>query len=108
MRGTMRKILEREGHQVSEAGNGLDGLRLFRAEGADVVVTDLIMPEKEGIETILDLREESELVRILAISGGDGLRSERLSDALELGADAALAKPFTVDQLREAVAALLR
>jgi DNA-binding response OmpR family regulator len=109
MRGTMRKILEREGHEVRDAPNGREGIELFRAEGADVVVTDLIMPEQEGIETIIELRELSPSVRILAVSGGEGVLGPdgRLFDAEALGADASLAKPFTVDQLRNAVAALL-
>jgi DNA-binding response OmpR family regulator len=107
MRSTIRRILERDGHQVSEAENGDKGLKLFRAEGADVVVTDLIMPDKEGIETILDLREEAPDLRILAMSGGDDLGSGRLDDAQALGADAQLAKPFTVDDLRKTVRALL-
>jgi DNA-binding response OmpR family regulator len=106
MRSTIRRILERDGHQVAEAENGEQGIRLFRAEGADVVVTDLIMPEKEGIETILDLREEAPELRILAMSGGD-LEGGRLGDAEALGADASLAKPFTVDELRKRVRALL-
>jgi DNA-binding response OmpR family regulator len=110
MRGTIRKILEREGHLVSEAVNGRVGLQKFRSEGADLVVTDLIMPEKEGIETIIELRAESEDVRILAMSGGEwvSVGEGRLHDAETMGANASLAKPFTVDQLRNAVAGLLR
>ncbi|MSP63229.1 MAG: response regulator [Myxococcales bacterium] len=108
MRGTMRKILEREGHLVRDAPDGKKGIELFREEGADVVVTDLIMPEKEGIETIIELRAVSPGVRILAVSGADVRGHDgRLLDAEALGADASLAKPFTVDQLRNAVAALL-
>lgn len=108
LRTTMRKILERAGHEVIEAGDGHEGLARFREEGADVVVTDLIMPEKEGIETILELREEARDVRILAVSGGGSMEpGVRLFDATALGADASLAKPFTIEQLREAVAALL-
>ena len=109
MRGTMRKILEREGHEVREAGDGAVGLKLVREDPPEVVVTDLIMPNKEGIETIIELRAESPGVRILAVSGGDlDLPAGRLFDADALGADASLPKPFTVDQLRAAVAALLR
>ena len=110
MRGTIRRILERDGHEVTEAPNGRRGLEIFRAEGADVVVTDLIMPEKEGIETIIELRAESDDVRILAVSGGEWVSAGegRLLDAETLGANASLAKPFTVDQLRETVAALIR
>jgi CheY-like chemotaxis protein len=109
MRGTVRRILERDGHEVIDAPDGRRGLEIFRAQGADVVVTDLIMPEKEGIETIIELRAASDDVRILAISGGDRVSRGlgRLKDAESLGADASLAKPFTVDQLRDAVAQLL-
>ena len=105
IRGAIRRILERDGHQVSEAENGERGLALFRAEGPELVVTDLIMPEKEGIETILELRALSPDVKILAMSGSDPVG--RLGDAEALGANASLAKPFSVDGLRAAVADLL-
>ena len=108
MRSTVRKILEREGYEVREARDGEEGLRLFRQRAADVVVTDLIMPGKEGIETIVELREEAPDIRILVISGGGTmLLDSTLSDAEAMGADASLPKPFTVDQLRKAVAGLL-
>ncbi len=108
MRGSMRRILERDGHDVREAGDGAEGLHLFRAEPADVVVTDVLMPGKEGMETIVELREEAPDVRILVVSGGGTMLGEStLSDAQALGADASLAKPFTVDQLRSAVAVLI-
>ncbi|MFC1575819.1 response regulator, partial [Gemmatimonadota bacterium] len=61
----MRKILERWHHEVVEARDGDEGVRLFRADSFDLVVTDLIMPGKEGIETIIELREEFPDVRIL-------------------------------------------
>ena len=109
MRGTIRKILEHDGHEVREAEDGRKGLASFRADPVDVVVTDLIMPEQEGIETIMELRALAPGVRILAVSGGLSPETDgRLDDAQALGADASLAKPFTVDQLRNAVAALLR
>ena len=108
MRSTIRKILEREGHEVREASDGEAGLRVHRDRPADVVVTDVIMPGKEGIETVLELREDYPDVRILVISGGGTVLAEStLSDAEALGADASLSKPFTVDQLRNAVNALL-
>lgn len=108
LRGTMRKILERAGHRVREAPDGARGIMLYREEAADVVVTDLIMPEKEGIETIIELREEYPGVRILAVSGGGSIDpGGPLTDATYLGADAALAKPFTVEELQDAVARLL-
>ena len=104
----MRKILERAGHVVREAPDGNQGIALYRADPADLVVTDLIMPEKEGIETIIELREEFPAVRILAISGGGSIEpGEPLTDARFLGADAALSKPFTLAELQETVSRLL-
>lgn len=108
MRSTLRRILERDGHEVHEAEDGERGLRAFRAQPVDVVITDVIMPGKEGIETILELREEAPGVRILVISGGGTMKAETvLDDATAIGADASLAKPFTINQLRDAVSALL-
>lgn len=108
IRGTIRKILERSGHEVREAEDGVEGLKLFREDRPDLVVTDLVMPRKEGIETIIEIRAECPDVRILAVSGAEtSVPAGRLFDAEALGADASLAKPFTVDQLRKAVAALL-
>ena len=104
----MRRILERAGHNVRVAADGDMGISLYRAEPADLVITDLIMPEKEGIETIQELREDFPEVRILAVSGGGMVDPNGpLSDAELFGADASLAKPFSVDELREAVAGLL-
>jgi DNA-binding response OmpR family regulator len=108
LRAAMSKILEREGHEVRAAADGDTGLSLHRSDPADLVVTDLIMPEKEGIETLQDLRAEFPDVPILAISGGGAVGpAGPLTDATLLGADAALAKPFAVDVFVEAVARLL-
>ena len=108
LRATMRRILERTGHSVRVASDGDMGISLYRAEPADLVITDLIMPEKEGIETIQELREDFPQVRILAVSGGGMVDPDGpLTDAELFGADASLAKPFSVDELRDAVDGLL-
>jgi CheY-like chemotaxis protein len=108
VRGTMRRILERAGHTVEVASNGIDGLRLFRVSQHDLVVTDLYMPEKEGIEVIQDLRAEFPDARILAVSGGVmGDKTTPLVDAELFGANASLAKPFTPEQLQAVVTKLL-
>lgn len=108
LRSVIRRILERSGHLVKEAPDGIRGLALFDVEPVDAVITDLFMPEKEGIETIIELRERSARVRILAISGGARFGpDEPLTDARLLGADAVLAKPFSVEELSEAMEALL-
>ena len=108
LRRTMRKVVERMGHMAEEAEDGAMGLRLFRDGSYDLVVTDLLMPEKEGIETIMELREEAPEVKILAVSGGMTLdRTGPLEDAEALGADASLPKPFGVEDFMAAVESLL-
>lgn len=108
LRSLVREILEREGHSVADAEDGDEGLHLFRERLPDLVITDIIMPGKEGIETIQELRGECPGVRILAISGG-GTRgpSGPLWDARLLGADETLAKPFRIAELRDAVRRIL-
>ena len=108
MRGTIRKILEREGHEVRETGSSREGLTHFRKEPAEVVVTDLNMPDKEGVATIVELRNEAPDARILAILSDPTVLAEtELSGAETLAPHASLRKPFTIDQLRHAVSVLL-
>ena len=108
VRRIMRRVVERMGHTVEEAADGAMGLSLFRQGKFDLVVTDLFMPEKEGIETIMEIREESPGVKILAVSGGMTLdRMGPLEDAEVLGADASLPKPFAIQDLTSAVQTLL-
>lgn len=108
LRSTMRRILEGAGHQVREAGDGNEGIRLFHQRPADLVITDIFMPEKEGMETIQELRGEQEDVKILAVSGGGRMAHvDPLEDAELFGADGTLAKPFTVEELRRKVEELL-
>ena len=76
IRSLLRDFLERDGYEVMEAENGKVGLKLFRENGADLVITDLIMPEKEGIETIRELRRDFSDVKIIAISGGGAIGPE--------------------------------
>ena len=108
LRATVRKVLERDGHSVREAADGAEGLEAIESDPPDLVITDLFMPEKEGIETILELRESHPDLRILAVSGGGRVGpGGPLSDAEALGADASLAKPFDVEELRGVVERLL-
>lgn len=102
-------MLERQGYVVEDAPDGLRGVASFRSRGADLVITDLIMPEKEGIETILELRDQDPLVPILAISGGSIPEDPGgvLVDAALLGASATLAKPFELPVLLETIRGLL-
>lgn len=102
LRRMTRLLLERGGHEVEEAPNGDAGLRAYRERGADVVVCDLFMPGREGMETIAELRREG--ARVVAISGGGAVGAVGLLDvALAIGACAALPKPFGLEQLLDAV-----
>lgn len=109
MRRSLRRLLETAGHVVAEAGNGDQGLALFASEPIDLVVTDILMPDKEGIETIRELRQRA-AVPILAISGASAGFGELdvLGFAQRLGADDALAKPFRARELLDKVASMLR
>ncbi len=72
----IKKMIEREGHNVLEAADGVEGLRIFRENRIDLTVTDILMPEKDGILTILELKKLSSSVKIIAISGGGRLSPE--------------------------------
>lgn len=108
VRSLVTRALAQEGHRVDVAPDGATGLDLYRSARFDLVVTDILMPGKEGIEFILELREEDPSIPVLAISGGGvaGV-SSTLQDARMLGADATLPKPFDVEALQRAVSGLL-
>ena len=97
------------GYDVITAVNGKKGLQLLNLESnIDLVISDLIMPEKEGIETILEIKRDFSHIRILAISGGGrGDSQNYLLLAKKLGADLTLSKPFIKQELLEAVQELL-
>lgn len=101
-------VLKRAGHQVTLASNGEAGLVKFKAESPDLVITDIVMPGKEGIETIRDLRSQAPKLPIIAMSGG-GMRGnfDFLSMARKLGASEVLGKPFSNDELIALVTRLL-
>lgn len=108
VRETIRDILESQGYSVEEAENGRTGLAKMRKNRADLVVTDIIMPEMEGIEAMLAVREEFPGVKVIAISGGGRTANyDFLEVAGKLGANKTLQKPFTRDELLRAVRACL-
>lgn len=101
---TIERILKKADHDVQLAANGLEGLRAFRTLYPDIVVTDIVMPVKEGLDTIQILRDWSPEARIVAISGGGRLANkDYLAKAAELGANAVLAKPFDPEELLAAI-----
>ncbi len=102
IREMLRAVLEREGYDVLDASDGREGLRVFMKNPVDLVVTDLVMPEKEGIEIIIELRRNFPDLKIIAISGGGTVGgSQYLDVAGKLGADKILGKPL---KLREFIA----
>jgi len=108
MRTLLRQVMEWAGYEVIEAGDGREGMQLQRKQPADLVITDLIMPEQEGLETITTLKKEYPGIKIIAISGGGRIGPEAyLPAAQELGADKVFSKPFDVRELAETVKELL-
>jgi DNA-binding response OmpR family regulator len=107
MRRLIARVLKRYDHVVHEATDGKQGIALFKQLLPALVISDIVMPDGEGIETIREIRRLAPNVPILAISGGIA-RSLYLRSATGLGATASLAKPFDNDELLAAVADLLR
>ncbi|HEX3730882.1 MAG TPA: response regulator [Opitutaceae bacterium] len=108
MREALVQTLLKLGHEVAQEPNGRAGLARAAHWLPELVITDLIMPEKEGLETIVELRSGNPEIRIIAMSGGGRLsNSDFLNIALKLGAQGTLAKPFTREELREAIGAAL-
>ncbi len=104
LRSMLRQMLEQAGHEVTEAVNGAQGIQLYQQDRPDLIITDIIMPEKEGVETIIALRRADPDLPIIAISGGGRLdATDFLTMARKLGARRTLSKPFRRDQLFEAV-----
>lgn len=104
----IKKMLEKAGHQVDIALNGKEGMRLFEKDKPDLVVTDIIMPEKEGLETIFELRRLHPDLKIIAISGGGRISPDGyLPGAKLLGADKVFPKPLDQKEFLSAVSELL-
>lgn len=112
VRDFLQAVLEGEGFEVHAAADGGEGLEIQRQHPAKVVVTDIFMPGKEGIETIFELRRQFPQTGIIVMSGGPSKRtaagSDYLSVALQLGAVKSLKKPFASQDLIDAVRELGR
>ena len=102
-------ILKHAGYEVRSANNGAEGLKMIMQERPDLVITDLYMPEKDGLEMIMELRQTERKIKILAISGGalNIDRADTLDAAEMFGADAIMAKPFNVETFLNKVKELL-
>ena len=100
MRLTLKLALELEGYRVAEAANGREAVEQQRNSPADVVLTDIFMPESDGFEAIDALRRDFPAVKVIVMSGGAQLaKRDYLPDAELMGADATLQKPFDIGEL---------
>ncbi|SRR5258706_4176935 len=105
LRSLIHTYLEEEGYEVTTAADGREGIQSQRRAPARIVVTDIFMPGKEGIETVFDLQREFPDARIIVMSGGANTPrgTDYLGLARHLGASKTLSKPFTMKQLADAV-----
>jgi two-component system cell cycle response regulator CpdR len=118
VRIALKQVLERAGYEVTVAATGNEGLDVMKREGADLVITDVIMPGVDGIATAKQIREKYRDTRIIVISGGgrtapdpyepDAISTRSyLASASKAGADQTLTKPFDRDELLRVVRDLL-
>ncbi len=108
LRRTLRIILEKAGHEVTEAGDGDQALLMFDEDKPDMVITDIVMPNREGVETIREMRRLDTRLPIIAMSGGANTGGDLfLRLASLLGANTTLSKPIRQAVLLEAVDACL-
>jgi CheY-like chemotaxis protein len=108
LRAVLRICLERLGHDVIDARDGADAIALFKRMPVDLVLTDLVMPGKEGLETIRELRRRDPELKIIAMSGGERTdASDNLKMALLFGATSVFSKPFSLEELGRGVAEVL-
>ncbi len=102
-------MLEQNGYKVDEAADGAAGIKKIKIDPPDLIITDLIMPGKEGIETIMELRRDYPDLKIIAMSGGGVIGPQKyLKIAKSVGAHRTFKKPFKMGELLEAVEALLK
>lgn len=118
IRIVLRQVLELEGHAVSVAADGREGLALLEREGADVVITDIIMPGIDGVATLQRIKENHPNLPVIVISGGGNVApmtyepgaistSAYLASARQAGADMTLTKPFDRSEILGAIEKLI-
>jgi CheY-like chemotaxis protein len=108
LRRVILRTLGAKKHRMIEAPNGVEGMKMLEEHKPDAVITDILMPQKEGIETIREIRERAPDCKIIAISGGGSSHNLMFLDvARAFGADAALAKPFRPNELATIVEQVL-
>jgi CheY-like chemotaxis protein len=104
----LRKLFESEGYTVTEASNGMEGIESYRENPANLIITDLLMPEKEGLETIIELKKKNPAIKIIAMSGGGRNKPDKyLHMAKQLGAMQTFEKPIRKGELLRAIKNLI-
>lgn len=109
-RKMIREILEKAGYEITGAGNGVEAIKLYREKNADLVIMDMIMPEKDGLETMIELREEFPGVKIIAISGDGFEEPMNYLDGARLigGAVCTFTKPFDIREFLQGIKEALK
>lgn len=109
LRDVLKTVLQDEGHEVVEADNGNAAMEQFRQTPTELIITDIVMPDKEGLETIIDFRRTYPHVKIIAMSGGGRTSPQDYLDmAKKLGAAEVIAKPFSIDDFLKCVEMVLK
>ena len=109
IRSMLKLMLERDGYEVAEASDGMEAIRVYRQNPADLIITDLIMPNQDGIGMIIALKKEFPDVKIIAMSGGGLNKPEGyLKGAKKLGAACTLTKPIDRDEMLRAIKDILK
>jgi CheY-like chemotaxis protein len=108
IRRLLRVALEKQSHVIYEAGDGVEGVRRWRENRPDLVITDLMMPGKDGLDTLFELVSLEPSVKVIAMTGGDWREAvDRLHDARLFGAVRTVAKPFTLSEMVRVIGEVL-
>ena len=109
IRNILRETLKKEQHEVFEASSGLDASAILDAHNIELMITDLVMPGKTGLDLIMEVKERNPELTIIAISGGGGIngRFDYLPIAQLIGANNIIKKPFSISDIKQTVAELL-
>ncbi|MEO6036281.1 MAG: response regulator [Verrucomicrobiota bacterium] len=109
LREMLKLMLSQAGHEVQEAGDGATGEALYRQKPADLVIVDILMPEKGGLQTIVELKRDYPNAKVIGISGGFQKKTdENQSLADLLGVEGTLSKPFAAEELLKMVSEILK
>lgn len=108
LRAIASELLAADGHRLLEAADGDEALQILEGEAVDLLVLDMLMPNKDGLETILELRRRKTPIRILAISSGGSMDLDSLlRTAMVFGADRLMSKPLRISTFASTVAEML-